>query len=222
MKIRKRYLAVVKPTDQKAPKDPEAWVNNWEATLALAQEKGVGGTQEPTNWFPDLTNATNSWLPGWTRSIIQNKESSIFDGSFSFQDVASDLRTEIQRNLPKSKPKITRGAFPMFAGQQAEDLEEIVDKVDHPKETRKSQHKRKHSAGQQSGYRACGKPHNLDNCFYAFPHLKPKKFRINKSVQDSVTKKIQEDEQLKEEIQKLKGKKQRAKQVPEPAEDDQD
>ena len=203
--IRDQYLEVIKPLT-KAPKDPEKWATQWEATLALAKAKQVEGAQQPTSWFLDLLKATAAWLPEWTLAFRLAKETAVFEGECSYREVANDLRKAIQTALQQRKPKVGKGAFPAFAGQEAPELQNNEDKESDPKG-----HKRTRSEGKKLACPACNKPHRLEKCYYVFPQLAPRGFRLAKKTQDEVAEKLQEDDQLREEVEKLKGKKQKQK-----------
>ena len=61
----------------------------------------------------------------------------------------------------------------------------------------------------KSGYPAYEKQHCLDKYYFVFPDLKPEGFRLNRKTLSEVDKKLKENDQLREEVDKLKGKKKR-------------
>ncbi len=104
---------------------------------------------------------------------------------------------------------MAKGAFgPSFAdlddNDQSKDTEEEREKA-------KGKSKRKMTTGESSAKcPACGlQGHTLANCFYVFPEKAKGKFHARQDRQEEVNKKLEENDQLRKEVDRLKGKRQK-------------
>ena len=102
---------------------------------------------------------------------------------------------------------VAKGAFgPSFAKS---------DDTDQPKddeqEKKRGQGKRKMTTRESSGKcPACEfQGHTLPNCFYMFPEKVTGKFCACKDQQEEVDRKLEENDQLQKEVNRLRGKKQK-------------
>ena len=113
---------------------------------------------------------------------------------------------------------IAKGAFdPSFAGQDHQlAAEDALDQGDEEtraegKGKKKGAGKRKYTGGSQSGCPACDQNHPLPECYYAFPERAPKWFRFKRETEEKVKKAMEENEQLRLEVEKTQSEKEEGK-----------
>ena len=137
--------------------------------------------------------------------MLHGKE--IENGTLTFRTLANDLRKELLKSsIPKAGRVVAKGAFgPSFA--ESDDTDQPKSKEDEQKTKGKS--KRKMTTGESSAKcPACGlQGHTLENCLYVFPEKARRKFYPCEDRQEEVNKKLQEDDQLRKEVDRLRGKK---------------
>lgn len=165
--------------------------------------------------------AIQGWLPGWTDTYSVSNTKQIWAGQNTPREIAADLRRELQRKQATIRGrKVARGAFPAFAGQKAPEPDEQETETEPEtgtsqggnkggKSSKKKAHKRKQSDGQESSCYAYGLRHRINACMYAFPELRASWFKPNKKREQEVEQKIKADSQLRDQIERIKGKKQK-------------
>jgi hypothetical protein len=208
---RSLYKAANKPLT-KAPRDALAWLNNWEEAVTLAKEKKVPEAQQSDIWFEDFSLAIRGFMKEWIVAYEMLHATEIEDGTLTFRKLANDLRKELLKGstqTPKAGRVVAKGAFgPSFAdlddNDQSKDTEEEREKA-------KGKSKRKMTTGESSAKcPACGlQGHTLANCLYVFPEKAKRKFYPREDRQEEVNKKLKEDDQLRKEVDRLKGKRQK-------------
>jgi hypothetical protein len=208
---RAQYRAAIKHLS-KAPKDPLAWLDTWEQAISQAKEKNVPEAQLTLTWFEDLSNAIRGFMKEWIVSYELLHATEIDNGTLTFRKLANDLRRELTKSqTPRLGRVVAKGAFgPSFADP---------DETEQPKEDeqgkKKSKSKRKLTAGESSAKcPACElQGHTLANCLYIFPEKAKGTFRGRKGRQEEVNKRLEEDNQLQKEVDRLRGKKQKEGEV---------
>jgi hypothetical protein len=204
---RAHYKAATKQLS-KAPRDPLAWLDNWEQAVTLAKEKDVPEAQHTLIWFEDLSNAIRGFMKEWIVAYEMIHKREIENGTLTFRELANDLRTELTKLQPlKVGRVVAKGAFgPSFA-----DLDDTEQPKEDEQEKRKGKGKRKMTTGESSAKcPACGiQGHTLPNCLYVFPEKANGTFRGRRGRQEEVNKRLEEDDQLRKEVDRLKGKKQK-------------
>ena len=206
---RSRYKEANKPLT-KAPRDALAWLNSWEEAITLAKEKKVPEAQQSNTWFEDFSNAIRGFMKEWIVSYEMLHATEIEDGTLTFRKLVNDLRKELLKShAPKASRTVAKGAFgPSFA--ESDDTEQPKSKDDELEKT-KGKGKRKRTTGESSANcLACGlQGHALPNCLYVFPEKAKGTFRGHKGRQEEVNKRLEEDDQLRKEVDRLQGKKQK-------------
>ena len=206
---RSRYKEANKPLT-KAPKDPLAWLNAWEEAVTLAKEKKVPEAQMSNVWFEDFSFTIRGFMKEWIISYEMLHATEIENGTLTFRKLANDLRKELLKSsTPRAGRVIAKGAFgPSFA--DSDDTEHPKSKDDEPGKT-KGKNKRKMTTGESSAKcPACGlQGHTVENCLYVFPEKAKGRFRAREDRLEQVNKRLQEDDQLRKEVDRLKGKKQK-------------
>ena len=209
------YKAANKPLT-KAPKDTLAWLNKWEEAVTLAKEKKVPEAQHSDIWFEDFSLAIRGFMKEWIISYEMLHATEIEDGTLTFRKLASDLRKELLKEstqMPKAGRVVAKGAFgPSFA--DSDDTDQLQSKngdTETEREKTKGKGKRKLTTGESSAKcAACGLlGHTLPNCLYVFPEKARGKFHAREDQQEEVNKKLEEDDQLRKEVDRLRGKKQK-------------
>ena len=117
---------------------------------------------------------------------------------------------------------VAKGAFgPSFADS---DETEQPKEAEQEKTKRKSKSKRKMTTGESSAKcLACEiQGHTLENCLYVFPERAKRKFNPRTDRQEEVNKRLEEDDQLRKEVDRLKGKKQKEREANTSGRNDQD
>jgi len=108
---------------------------------------------------------------------------------------------------------VAKGAFgPSFA--DSDDTDQLQSKngdTETEREKTKGKGKRKLTTGESSAKCAtCGLlGHTLPNCLYVFLEKARGKFHAREDRQEEVNKKLEEDDQLRKEVDRLRGKKQK-------------
>jgi hypothetical protein len=147
----------------------------------------------------------------WIVSYEMLHATEIENGTLTFRKLANDLRKELLKGTqtPRTGRVVAKGAFgPSFADSD----ETEQPKEDEQEKTKgKGKSKRKLTTGESSAKcPACGLPgHTLPNCLYVFPEKAKGIFRGRKDRQEEVDKKLQEDDKLQKEVERLRGKKQK-------------
>ena len=207
---RSLYKEANKPLT-KAPRDAIAWLNTWEEAVTLAKEKKVPEAQQSDIWFEDFSTAIRGFMKEWIVSYEMLHATEIENGTLTFRKLANDLRKELLKGTqtPRTGRVVAKGAFgPSFADSD----ETEQPKEDEQEKTKgKGKSKRKLTTGESSAKcPACGLPrHTLPNCLYVFPEKAKGIFRGRKDRQEEVDKKLQEDDKLQKEVERLRGKKQK-------------
>jgi hypothetical protein len=208
---RSLYKTANKPLT-KAPKDAIAWLNSWEEAVTLAKEKKVPEAQHSDIWFEDFSMAIRGFMKEWIVSYEMLHAADIENGTLTFRKLANDLRKELLKGYTTQTPKagrvVAKGAFgPSFA--DSDDTEQP--KEDEQEKKGRGKGKRKMTTGESSAKcPACGlQGHTLENCLYVFPERAKRKFNPRTDRQEEVNKKLQGDDQLRKEVDRLKGKKQK-------------
>jgi len=158
----------------------------------------------------------------WITAYRTSNKKDIELNDLSFRTVARDLRHEARvRNILKIKDngsKINKGVFgPTFAAQDDADNRVPPARAQQgPREDERGRRewnspaKRKRSSSENrsdASCRACDGNHTLANCFYAFPHKAPAKFKEKGIMRFGVDHRIRTDPTLEEEIRRIgKGK----------------
>ena len=135
----------------------------------------------------------------------------IEDGTLTFWKLANDLRKELLKGYTTQTSKVGRvvakGAFgPSFA-----DSDDTEQHKEDEQEKKKGKGKRKMTIGESSAkcpaYGFHG--HTLENCLYVFLERAKRTFNPRRDRQEEVNKKLQKDDQLRKEVDRIKGKKQK-------------
>jgi hypothetical protein len=204
------YKVANKPLT-KAPRDALAWLNNWEEAVTLAKRKKVPEAEHSNIWFEDFSLAIRGFMKEWIVSYEMLHAKEIEDGTLTFRKLANDLRKELLKGYTTQTPKagrvVAKGAFgPSFA-----DLDDTEQPKEDEQEKKRGRSKRKMTTGESSAKcPACGfQGHTLPNCLYVFPEKAKGTFRGRKDRQEEVNKKLEEDDQLRKEVDRIKGKKQK-------------
>jgi len=207
------YKAANKPLT-KPPRDALVWLNNWEEAVTLAREKKVPEAENSDTWFEDFSLAIRGFMKDWIVAYEMLHATEIEDGTLTFRKLANDLRKELLKtSTPRAGRVVAKGAFgPSFA--ESEDTDQPKSKEDEPeqeKPRRKGKGKRKMTTGESSAKcSACElQGHTLANCLYVFPEKAKGRFHGREDRQEEVNKKLEEDDQLRKEVNRLKGKKQK-------------
>lgn len=199
---RAQYRVAIKHLS-KAPKDPLAWLDTWEQAISQAKEKNVPEAQLTLTWFEDLSNAIRGFMKEWIVSYELLHATEIDNGTLTFRKLANDLRRELTKSqTPRLGRVVAKGAFgPSFADS---------DETEQPNKS-----KRKLTAGESSakcpGCEIQG--HTLAKCLYIFPEKAKGTFKGRKGRQEEVNKRLEEDNQLQKEVDRLRGKKQKEREV---------
>ena len=209
---RSLYKVANKPLT-KALRDPLAQLNTWEEAITLAKEKKVLEAQSLDVWFEDFSLAIRGFMKEWIMSYEMLHATDIEDGTLTFRKLANDLRKELLKGyttqMPKAGRVMAKGAFgPSFA--DLDDTKQL--KEDEQEKTKgKGKGKRKMTIGESLAkcptYRFQG--HILPNCLYMFLEKAKGTFHRRKDWQEEVNKKLEEDDQLRKEVDRIKGKKQK-------------
>ena len=205
------YKTANKPLT-KAPKDAIAWLNSWEEAVTLAKEKKVPEAQHSDIWFEDFSLAIRGFMKEWIVSYEMLHATEIENGTLTFRKLANDLRKELLKGstqTPRAGRVVAKGAFgPSFA--ELDDTDQPKPQEDKQEKT-KGKGKRKMTTGESSAKcPACGlQGHTLPNCLYVFPEKAKGRFRAREDRQEEVNKKLEEDDNLQKEVDRLKGKRQK-------------
>jgi hypothetical protein len=131
----------------------------------------------------------------------------IENGTLTFKKLANDLRKELLKGTTSKVDRVAKGAFgPSFAN-----LDDTKQLKEDEQEKKKGKGKRKMTIEEPlakcSTYRLKGHP--LSNCLYVFLEKANGRFKAREDRQEEVNKKLEEDDQLQKEVDRLRGKKQK-------------
>lgn len=220
------YKTANKPL-AKAPKDVLAWLNSWEEAVTLAKEKKVPEAQHSDIWFEDVSLAIRGFMKEWIVSYEMLHSKEIEDGTLTFRKLANDLRKELLKTTqtPRTGRVVAKGAFgPSFADSEDTDQPQSKGDMEEEQGKKKGKGKRKMTTGESSAKcSACElQGHTLPSCLYVFPEKAKGKFRGREDRQQEVNKRLENDENLRKEVERLKGKKQKEGEAITPGRNDQD
>ena len=165
----------------------------------------------------------------WIVSYEMLHATEIENGTPIFRKLASDLRKELLKEstqVPRAGRVVGKGAFgPSFA--DSDDTDQPQSKkgdTENEREKTKGKGKRKMSTGESSAKcSACGLlGHTLPNCLYVFPEKAKGKFHAREDRQKEVNKKLEEDDQLRKEVDRLRGKKKKEEEANSSGKNNQD
>jgi hypothetical protein len=220
------YKTANKPLT-KAPRDPLVWLNTWEEAVTLAKEKKVPEAQQSDIWFEDFSLAIRGFMKEWIVSYEMLHATEIENGTLTFRKLANDLRKELLKGstqTPRIGRAVAKGAFgPSFA--ESENTDQPKTQEDEQEKIKgKGKGKRKTTTEESSAKcPACGlQGHTLPNCLYVFPEKANGRFHGREDRQEEVNKKLEEDDQLRKEVDRLRGKKRKKGEANESGRNDQD
>jgi hypothetical protein len=203
------YKAANKPLT-KAPRDVIAWLNSWEEAVTLAKEKKVPEAQHLDIWFEDFSLVIRGFMKEWIVLYKMLHTTEIENRILTFWKLANDLRKELLKSsMSNAGQVIAKGAFgPSFAD---------LDNTEQPKEDKQEKTKGKDKSKQkmtteESSVKcpACElQGHTLPNCLYVFSEKAKGRFHICKDWQEEMNKKLDKDNQLQKEVDRIKDKKQK-------------
>jgi hypothetical protein len=209
---RNRYLTLLKTAPKTTGQAAVKWLNQWEEVLAKGQRLKVPETLFCSSWSWDFLNVSRHILPAWTASYSLGKEECIQDEALSYRDLANAFRKELQnaeaaKSQESTKGRVARGAFSAsYAGEdpQGDEGDAHITEGQY-RSTRKGgrKTKRQRSPENQEKCPACGLPHVLERCFYAFPNLAWKGFKPRRQLQTKVKEALEEDLDLQAQVRAL-------------------
>jgi len=227
-----KYKEALKPLTKS--KDWSAWLMNWEKAMLMAEEKNVPEVFITPIWTKEFFKAVIPIAEHWALTCKMTHKTQIEKGLLTFRDIANDFREYMGTMRISSQkgivPKVAKGAFgPTYAGQDtpdqgaAEDAQSDSAEVVAPTQRRRNKrpldkHRTPEEEEMSSGITcvACGLFHPLSKCYYVFPDKAPNWFKENPEVRALVDEQLKENTSLREQIQKLKGKKPRTTRKPRP------
>jgi hypothetical protein len=200
-RARKAYYEALEQA--KKPKtDWEAWINNWEQVMNLAQIRRVSTSLNSSEWFDDLKKHLNARFEGLLRAEKSENKVRIKDDKYHVAEFANAFREEIQTepqfikegsNKP-SKPRIAKGNFgPTYQGENPPD-----EKRKRQTEGEATEHKDKQpktSRDNRPECILCGKKHkgaNTRDCWLLFPENLPSNLDKGKPRSDRWIKRLEE------------------------------
>ena len=122
---RTRYKTAIKPLT-KPPKDPLAWLTNWEEAITQAKEKDVPEAQRSYIWFEDFSIAIHGFMKAWIVLYKMLHKTAIQDNTLTFCKLTNDLQEELLKDpATKAGRTIAKGSFgPSFAKSYDTDNEQ--------------------------------------------------------------------------------------------------
>lgn len=121
--------AIAKFPEGRGPVNLEAWLQGWEKAFQQAHTHNVGETLHAQDWWPDFDQVASSIsnnLQTWCQGFRIRHQNDIADNTLTYATVASEFRTEINRDIytKKNKPrKIARGAHAVAFKEETSDSE---------------------------------------------------------------------------------------------------
>ncbi|KAF7556982.1 hypothetical protein G7Z17_g1063 [Cylindrodendrum hubeiense] len=100
----------------KGIKEYPRWITNWEQALHKAQDKEVGGLDNPVIWFDNLCKTIQPVLGNWVSNYRSIYWKELKEKSLSIRETAQDLRAEVnqlalQQPVKQTTTRAIRGAF---------------------------------------------------------------------------------------------------------------
>jgi len=171
--------------------------------------------------------AIRGFMKEWIVSYEMLHATEIENGTLTFRKLANDLRKELLKGstqTPRTGRVVAKGTFsPSFA--ESEDTDQPKTQEDEQEKIKgKGKGKRKTTTEESSAKcPACGlQGHTLPNCLYVFLEKANGRFHGREDRQEEVNKKLEEDDQLRKEVDRLRGKKRKKGEANESGRNDQD
>jgi hypothetical protein len=208
--LRKRYRDAIKPLS-KMPKDPEAWITNWEQIITEGKEKKLAFATECSDWYSNFMNAVKLVLPNWVGIFDETQVEKVEAGTLTSQELAKGFRRAVKR-FPTGTARVAKGSFGLsFVGQAAEeDTPDSSESKENEKggknKGKKDSKRRKHTdTDAATACRGCGlMGHYHLHCFYLLPQKAPKGFKPREELKKAAEQALKEDTSLAEEIKRLR------------------
>jgi hypothetical protein len=193
--------------------------------MLLAEEKKVPEALTTHIWTKEFFMAVAPIAEHWATFRMTHKMQ-IEKGLLTFRDVANDFREQMGTIRSTSQkgivPKVAKGAFgPTYAGHDTPDQGTLGDAQDSAEVASTRRRRSKGPLGKRRmpeeeemsssvSCVACGLFHSLSKCYYVFPDKAPTWFKENPEIRASVDEQLKDNTSLKEQIQRLKGKRSRS------------
>lgn len=208
--VRDEYDQIIRPT--KKPKDLLEWIGNWERVMARAKECGLARVAEASDWYPEFGRALKAFGYGfWHVSQKARFEDEMEDNTLDYRKDARAFRLQLREDGPmdKSRP-VEKGAFTAFDGVEATDDESSAEEK--TKKRKRSSSPSTKTKKRRMGCFACdGNGHRFANCYYVFPERAPDDFVFDEELRQVVNERLETNKQLREEVNRLKGRKKKGK-----------
>lgn len=182
----------------------KTWLDDWEAVMAKAIEYNVSVTQEAT-WLIDLSEKLQPIDSFWAKTLQRDADNDLTNPQ-RFREVARQLKNGLK--TPQN-PRVTRGkAFPMLQDSSTDEATSPNTTAGGPKGKRKRESDSEASKpGKKSRSKcpACGKGHQLNNCWYIFEDLREEDWqpvpRMLKIVEEAL-----QDKELRKKVESIREK----------------
>jgi hypothetical protein len=181
----------------------DKWLATWELAMAEAQKHQIPEINAG-RWLRDLAEAIRPLSEVLRATFIMESTDENKSDPERYLEVSVKIR-EIVGTAGTKKRTVTRGnAFAAeFDGEPADDREDTTKK---PRKRARTMSVLPNAEKKpRRTCKACGNPrHSLPRCYYAFPELRPQNFRSIKRLEENVAKAILDNEELAEEIDKIR------------------
>lgn len=208
--IRDEYDRIIRPT--KKPKDMFEWIGNWERVMMKAKECGFERVVEASDWYPGFGRALKAMGYGFCHMSQKARfKEDMEDNMLDYRKVAKAFRLQLKEGglTDKSRP-VKKGAFLTFDGVEATDDESSAEEK--TKKRKRSSTPLSKNKKRRMGCFACdGDGHRFANHYFVFPEKAPDGFVFDEELRQVVNERLKTNKQLRQEINRLKGRKKNGK-----------
>lgn len=204
-----KYLETLEKM-RKPPKDPMEWIKAWEKVLKEAEDAQVASASDSISWWKALATAGRSaGFANFFDTYHMINAAQINTRKYDSRKIVNAFAqsTYATQAPPKRPHAVIKGSFPTYHGNNGSDTEE--DERPRGRARERSNTRKRKRAEEEEGTtcRACGFfGHTLPFCFYVFPARAPEDFPLKGSMLAQVKERLERDDDLRAEVERLKKK----------------
>jgi hypothetical protein len=207
-----QYQKALKPLTR--AKDWSEWLMTWEKAMIIAEEKELPEALSTYSWTREFLTAVTPVAEQWAITYQMTHEEQIEKGQVTVGDIARAFRTYMTKpQTQRVIPRVAKGAFPTYAGQDTPDQSTLEDAQDPAKGARRSRSKRgvpEEDSSVDATCEACDQSHPVARCYYVLPDKAPHWWKENPEIRASVDLRLEKDANLQRVVQRLRGKRSRS------------
>jgi hypothetical protein len=207
-----QYQKALKPLTK--AKDWSDWLKTWEKAMIIAEEKELPEALSTYSWTREFFTAVTPVADQWAITYQLTHEEQIEKGQVTVGDIARAFHMYMTKPQPQRViPRVAKGAFPTYAGQDTPDQSTLEDAQDPAKGARRNRSKHgvlEEDTSVEDTCEACDQSHPVARCYYIFPDKSPHWWKENPEIRTLVDSRLEKDTNLRGVVQRLRGKRSRS------------